>query len=1522
MEDYILYHDIGKGQTTSVFKGRKSNTLEYLALLQVEDKDAERAATRYAAAQHVQSPYVCTYDLHCETGPEVWLVAEICSGISLRTVVNADGYLSGEHLRTVATQCMLAVADCHISGLLVGDLRLEKFLLQDSHVKLCSLARSMSMRALPPVKTTPTPSGNTEVTVPQVSAEHIQALYEDMTKLHVQQYLAPEVRLKTHYTVLSDLWALGIALLELMIGSSVPPPDAGAELHVDNLRDVATQLGHPPAAIELVLGLLQSDPGQRFSWRNVLESEYLRDEQELQFRRASLLAVDDEQMLSAVRPSSVDPAVKRLGGPRISVSKSRLSSTGSSSGSNSTVLGDDQSHSPVTEDAVSSVFRTSDAQELMATRKLNPHASLTLSRATLTRRQLSQQRPATGLVMSACDVAIHDERRLQTAQAWLDPGSADTPKQQDSNPWTTQDRTAQAMQRAQALLEKYGKSTKAQGGLSPTSEGSSQQGVAEHALRGTDHEDSHSDNDEVDGGVADDYDQENMSSQRNGRPAVRSLRNELSKGFAIRDQQAPASSTSSEETIRAASSTRDSITLESGADKSSTAPDPKHSGDMLGRTHRIYSGDGVRRLAGDRAPLHEQREDLPDEGRLTHEQQEQELQQPLSTASQEKGQAAFEADYPIEILPVQSTRESADEATRQSTASTTSVRRSSQYPVVRRILPVPEFLPSTIDATTRLRISECCPPSGLRDIVLEFNEEQSRLAARPARPSRRGLLWDVLRGEQLPLVDELILIDSDVAVAPILNTKTKAPKYDAAAVGGFHYDIDTLHDLDDEGAERFSQRVMKALGLTEATRARTRLNSRQRSASSAPQDTSRNKVHVLAYLLKVCQDEQVCNLLANSPVLPALCAGFRSAPDFTRERMAALIGTIIRNATVMVADVDMSLMLHNLADALREFFRAPPSLKKLLVSAMGEALFYTVTQRLASTTGLPPTWDIPEVAFKMIFKCLSRDEDQSVQLAAARTLENLASVDGNHLELLRRSDVMLMLWRVLFHANTANLRRACAAAMLHLAYADSSLFQHVIDKAGAAGVADLFQDANPRVVQALLACCLMLFSETQPQRRGQQALAETPNIISLLIRCIQQHRNADVMAKAFLLLASLQRVKPGSLERVCSPSTLGVRVQGVMETLLGELDHIHSTFVNIEQATPESLEYLQQCSSVFVGEVRAWLPAYLDELLELVSLISQRHHPSSQQVKQLRELCDLAKLAASYTQSVVMVQALASHDMYVKVVELMHCLAGILDGSTSLEDVGENADQALFTETAVILLQLTNNMDAQELLEIWVLQVDTAAHGPCFHVLCDIWDILPQPMSEACMSMPELVETSFSYYQTLVNVMSDSDLKSSQVCEAAHESDSPFVMAHAAFTLAALPGLANERLALNLISKYRLVSRVIGSLVSSTLAFERADSRDDDAFETASFSLRASMYGLLIMLHLVLHHKQMSSTALVYFAPVSILLPRLIAAIPKSLGQKFWPLPIFVEVFSKPLPQHECDELLQQIPSSADMAAS
>lgn len=300
-----------------------------------------------------------------------------------------------------------AIAACHSSGLIVGDIRLDKFLVQDGHVKLCSLARALTGKSLPPIPTTPSPTGITEVYIPHANMEGVGSLIAEMERIQGRQYLAPEIQQEEFITQHSDIWSLGIAILELMIGREIPPPGADAVLHEENLRDVANDLGHPPELVDLVLNMLHRNVKHRWCWKEILSSPLLSGNAELHSLAPQLVQVDALCKSSAISSNC-------NAGPRMSISSnSRLKPTSSltsfnnmcgskgsqsSSGSSATIVQDDndpQDNSGEDWNRVSGLENVFSQQhlELGRTRKINPHASLILSRTTLHRHNL--QRPAT-----------------------------------------------------------------------------------------------------------------------------------------------------------------------------------------------------------------------------------------------------------------------------------------------------------------------------------------------------------------------------------------------------------------------------------------------------------------------------------------------------------------------------------------------------------------------------------------------------------------------------------------------------------------------------------------------------------------------------------------------------------------------------------------------------------------------------------------------------------------------------------------------------------------------------------------------------------------------------------------------------------------------------------------------------------------------------------------------------------------------------------------------------------------------
>lgn len=141
------------------------------------------------------------------------------------------------------------------------------------------------------------------------------------------------------------------------------------------------------------------------------------------------------------------------------------------------------------------------------------------------------------------------------------------------------------------------------------------------------------------------------------------------------------------------------------------------------------------------------------------------------------------------------------------------------------------------------------------------------------------------------------------------------------------------------------------------------------------------------------------------------------------------------------------------------------------------------------------------MALATIIRCLSPDEDAAVQLFAARTIENLTTVErGPHLRTLLSHDVIVRLFHVLDRAKSSGLRRSASAGVFHLSVLDISLVQHLVDKVSAPAVAKLLQDSHGRVRQAMLSTFVLLFSNQGDTTRAQLATAESKECIDLMLK--------------------------------------------------------------------------------------------------------------------------------------------------------------------------------------------------------------------------------------------------------------------------------------------------------------------------------------------------------------------------------------------------------------------------------------
>ena len=157
--------------------------------------------------------------------------------------------------------------------------------------------------------------------------------------------------------------------------------------------------------------------------------------------------------------------------------------------------------------------------------------------------------------------------------------------------------------------------------------------------------------------------------------------------------------------------------------------------------------------------------------------------------------------------------------------------------------------------------------------------------------------------------------------------------------------------------------------------------------------------------------------------------------------------------------------------------------------------------RVLSSPVEPCLTHLLQLALATIIRCLSPDEDPAVQLFAARTVENLATVEqGPHLSSLLTHDVIVRLFHVLDRAKSSGLRRSASAGVFHLTALDVGLAQHLVDKVSAPAVAKLLQDSHGRVRQAILSTFVMLFANQGDTTRAQLATAESQECLDLLLK--------------------------------------------------------------------------------------------------------------------------------------------------------------------------------------------------------------------------------------------------------------------------------------------------------------------------------------------------------------------------------------------------------------------------------------
>ncbi|XP_065396481.1 serine/threonine-protein kinase ULK4 isoform X5 [Macaca fascicularis] len=279
MENFILYEEIGRGSKTVVYKGRRKGTINFVAIL-CTDKCKRPEITNWVRLTHeIKHKNIVTFHEWYETSNHLWLVVELCTGGSLKTVIAQDENLPEDVVREFGIDLVTGLHHLHKLGILFCDISPGKILLEGPGTL------KFSNFCLAKVE-----GENLEEFFALVAAEEGggdsgENVLKKSMKSRVKGspiYTAPEVVRGADFSISSDLWSLGCLLYEMFSGKPPFFSESISELTEkilceDPLPPIPKDSSRPKASsdfINLLDGLLQRDPQKRLTWTRLLQHSF------------------------------------------------------------------------------------------------------------------------------------------------------------------------------------------------------------------------------------------------------------------------------------------------------------------------------------------------------------------------------------------------------------------------------------------------------------------------------------------------------------------------------------------------------------------------------------------------------------------------------------------------------------------------------------------------------------------------------------------------------------------------------------------------------------------------------------------------------------------------------------------------------------------------------------------------------------------------------------------------------------------------------------------------------------------------------------------------------------------------------------------------------------------------------------------------------------------------------------------------------------------------------------------------
>uniref|UniRef100_A0A8D2MP35 Unc-51 like kinase 4 n=1 Tax=Zonotrichia albicollis TaxID=44394 RepID=A0A8D2MP35_ZONAL len=264
MENFVLYEEIGRGNTTVVYKGRRKGTINFVAIICTDKCKRVGVANWIRLTQGLTHKNIVTFYEWYETSSHLWLVVELCTGGSLKSVIAQDECLPEDVVREFGIDLVTGLYHIHKHGIIYCELKPGKILLEGSGtLKFSSFCRARA------------DGEDLEKVFALAGAEEGEDINENTVQTYFKSivqgfplYTAPEVIKGDNFCKASDLWSLGCLLYEMFSGKPPFLSEGRSELiekilSEDPLRPGSDSFAfHKPSPefISLLDGLLQKDP--------------------------------------------------------------------------------------------------------------------------------------------------------------------------------------------------------------------------------------------------------------------------------------------------------------------------------------------------------------------------------------------------------------------------------------------------------------------------------------------------------------------------------------------------------------------------------------------------------------------------------------------------------------------------------------------------------------------------------------------------------------------------------------------------------------------------------------------------------------------------------------------------------------------------------------------------------------------------------------------------------------------------------------------------------------------------------------------------------------------------------------------------------------------------------------------------------------------------------------------------------------------------------------------------------------